>query len=300
MTHRLLIVTILLLTNSTILNGQELNCQVIVNADRVQTTERNIFRDMEISFKQFMNNTKWTNEVFQSHEKIDCNLNITIESMPSIGSFNATVQIQAARPVYDTNYETLLLNFADREWQFEYVESIPLEYSENNFNNNLVSMLSFYAYIILGLDYDSYGLLAGEPYFIIAQDIVTLAQSSNRVGWQAFESNRNRYWLIENLTNQQMEGIRQALYYYHRIGLDRFLSSPDNARNEILKVLKEIKKVKDIKPNAIIVISFFDAKTDEIIRIFSEGNIQVRREAYNILTEIDPTKTDKYQRIIQN
>jgi len=300
MLHKLLTYIILFLTNITIIYGQELNCQVTVNADRVQTTERNIFRDMEISFQQFMNNNKWTNDVFQSHEKIDCNLNITIESMPSIGSFNATVQVQAARPVFDTNYETLLLNFADREWQFEYVESMPLEYYANTFNNNLVSMLSFYAYIILGLDYDSYGLLAGEPYYTVAQDIVTLAQSSNRVGWQAFDSNRNRYWLVENLKNQQMEGIRQGLYYYHRMGLDRFITSPDEARNEILNVLKELQKVKDIKPNAIIVISFFDAKTDEIIRIFSEGNIQVRRQAYNILTEIDPTKTEKYQMIIQN
>jgi len=280
--------------------GQELNCQVTINADRVQTTERNIFRDMEISFQQFMNNNKWTNDVYQTHERIDCNLNITIESMPSIGSFNATVQIQAARPVYDTNYESLLLNFADREWQFEYVESMPLEYYANTFNSNLVSILSFYAYLILGLDYDSFGMLAGESYYDIARDIVTLAQASNRPGWQPFDNNRNRYWLVEDLTNQQMEGIRQGLYQYHRLGLDRFTVAPDEARNEILNVLKELQKIKDIKPNAIIVISFFDAKTDEIIRIFSEGNIQVRREAYNILTEIDPTKTEKYKAIIQN
>jgi hypothetical protein len=281
-------------------SGQELYCQVIVNADRVQTTERNIFRDMANSFEQFMNNTKWTNDVYQTHERIVCNLNITIESMPSIGSFNATVQIQAARPVYNSNYETLLLNFADREWQFEYVESMPLNYNENTYNNNLVSMLSFYAYIILGLDYDSFGLLAGEPFYDIAQNITTLAQSSDRPGWQPFASNRNRYWLVENLRNQQMEGIRQGIYQYHRLGLDRFITEPDAARNEILEVLKELQKIKDIKPNAIIVISFFDAKTDEIVSIFSEGNIQVRREAYNILTEIDPTKTEKYKAIIQN
>jgi hypothetical protein len=280
--------------------AQELYFQVIVNADRVQTTEKNIFRDMENSFEQFMNNTKWTNDVYQAHERIVCNLNITIESMPSIGSFNATVQVQAARPVYNSNYETLLLNFADREWQFQYVESMPLTYNENTYNNNLVSMLSFYAYIILGLDYDSFGLLAGEPFYDIAQNITTLAQSSDLPGWQPFDSNRNRYWLVENLRNQQMEGIRQGIYQYHRLGLDRFITEPDAARTEILNVLKELQKIKDIKPNAIIVISFFDAKTDEIVSIFSEGNIQVRREAYNILTEIDPTKTDKYKAIIQN
>lgn len=300
MPHKLISYLILMLFTASQSLGQELNCQVTVNADRVQTTEKNIFRDMEISFKQFMSNTKWTNDVFQTHERIDCNLNITIESMPSIGSFNATVQVQAARPVYDTNYETLLLNFADREWQFEYVESMPLEYYANTFNNNLVSMLSFYAYIILGLDYDSFGPLAGEPYYDIAQDIATLAQASNRPGWQPFDNNRNRYWLVENLRNQQMEGIRQGIYQYHRLGMDKFITAPDEARNEILKVLKEIQKIKDLKPNAIIVISFFDAKTDEIVSVFSEGNIQVRREAYNILSEIDPTKTEEYKTIIQN
>jgi hypothetical protein len=273
---------------------------VKVNADRVQISDKNIFRDMEVSFTQFMNQNKWTQDVFMPHERIACNLNITIESMPSIGSFNATVQVQAARPVYDTNYESILLNFADREWQFQYVESIPLEYYENTFNNNLVSMLSFYAYIIIGLDYDSFGKLAGDPYFDIAQNIVTLAQSSNRPGWQPFDNNRNRYWLAENLTNQQMEGIREGFYDYHRSGLDKFTEYPDEARREILNVLKEIKSVKDLKPNAILVISFFDAKTDEIVSIFSEGNIQVRREAYNLLTEIDPTKTEQYKKIVQN
>ncbi|MBS0000163.1 MAG: DUF4835 family protein [Cyclobacteriaceae bacterium] len=300
MIHKLIYCLILVFFVASPSTGQELYCQVIVNADRVQTTERNIFRDMENSFEQFMNNTKWTNDVYRMHERIVCNVSITIESMPSIGSFNATVQIQAARPVYDSNYETLLLNFADREWQFEYVESQPLQYNENTYNSNLVSMLSFYAYIILGLDFDSFGLLAGEPYYDIAQNIVTLAQSSDRPGWQAFDSNRNRYWLVENLRNQQMEGIRQGMYQYHRLGLDRFITEPDEARNEILKVLQEIQKIKELKPNAIIVISFFDAKTDEIASIFSEGNMQVRREAYNILTEIDPTKTEKYKIIIQD
>lgn len=280
--------------------SQELNCKVVVNSDRVQTTEKGIFHDMEVAFSQFMNNTRWTNDAFSQVERIACNLNITIESMPSIGSFNATVQVQSARPVYDTNYETLVLNFADRDWQFEYTESMPLEYSDNTYNNNLVSMLSYYAYVIIGFDYDTFGNLSGDPFFAKAQNIVTLAQPSNRVGWQPFENNRNRYWLIENLTNQQMKNIREALYDYHRLGLDKFITHPDDARTEVLDVLKEIKKVKDIKPNAILIIAFFDAKSDEITHIFSEGNIQVRREAYNILTQIDPTKTEKYKTIIQN
>jgi len=145
--------------------GQELNCQVLVNSDRAQTTEKRVFTDMEIAFAQFLNERKWTNDVFQPEEKINCNILITIESQNSITSFNATVQIQSARPIFDTNYETILLNFADREWQFQYTESLPLFFNENAFNSNLTSMLAFYAYIILGLDYDSFSKLGGGSIY---------------------------------------------------------------------------------------------------------------------------------------
>lgn len=281
-------------------HSQELNCNVTVNADRVQTTERTIFSDMEKAFSQFMSTTKWTQDIFQSFERIHCNLNITIESMPSIGSFNATVHIQSARPVYNTNYETLMLNFADRDWQFEYTESLPLDYTDNVYSSNLVSMLSFYAYVILGMDYDSFGKLSGDPMFNKALNIVNLAQPSNRAGWQAFDSNRNRYWLIENLTNQQMVPVREAMYTYHRLALDKFIDEPDAARQKILDVLKVIQKANDTRPNSILIISFFDAKSDELMNIFSQGNLQVRRDAYNIITKIDPTKSDRFRKILQN
>jgi hypothetical protein len=247
-----------------------------------------------------MSTTKWTNDVFQPAERIHCNINITIESMPSIGSFNATVHIQSARPVYNTNYETLMLNFADRDWQFEYTESQPLEYTDNVYASNLVSMLSYYAYIILGIDYDSFGKLSGDPWFNKALNIVSLAQPSNRTGWQPFDSNRNRYWLSENMTSQQMSPIREGLYNYHRLGLDKFSEDQDGARLAILNVLKEIQKVNSLRPNSILVISFFDAKSDELLQVFSQGSMQVRREAYDIITKIDPTKTDRFQAILKN
>jgi len=280
--------------------SQELNCKVVVNADRVQTTERGIFTDMQTSFAQFMSTTKWTNDIFQAFERIHCNLNITIESMPSIGSFNATVHIQSARPAFGTNYESLLLNFADRDWQFEYTQSQPLEYNDNAYSSNLVSMLSFYAYIILGIDYDSFAKMSGDPWFNKAQNILNLAQSSNRTGWQAFDSNRNRYWLIENLTNVQMAPVREGIYNYHRLGIDKMVEDQDGARQQILDVLKEILKINSLKPNSILIISFFDAKSDELLQVFSQGNMQVRREAYDIITKIDPTKIDRFQAIIQN
>jgi len=280
--------------------AQELLCQVVVNANQVQTTERGIFREMETTFAQFMNDMKWSNDVYQTHERIRCNLNITINAMPAIGVFTANVQVQSIRPVFDSNFETIVLNYADRNFGFQYTQSMPLEYVENNFNNNLVSMLSFYAYVIIGLDRDTFSLLGGNEYFNKALNIANLAQQSESSGWQPFDSNRNRYWLIENLTNSQLVGIREGLYSYHRMALDRFITDPDDARVQILGVLQELEEVKDLYTNSILVISFFDAKTNEIINIFKEGNIQVRRDAYNILTKIDPTKTERYKEIVQN
>lgn len=280
-------------------HGQELNCNVVVNADQIQTSERGVFKDMETSLSQFMSTRKWTNDLFTPEEKITCNMIITIDKMPSIGTFSATVQIQAARPIYNTNYESIIFNFADRDWQFEYVESQPLEFNENVFQNNLVAMMAYYAYVIIGIDYDSFGENAGTPYFQKAQNIVNNAQQSNRAGWDSFGSTRNRYWLVENLNNQQMSPLRKGLYEYHRLALDTYDTDQEKSRATILETLKEMKKVKDNYPNAILIISFMDAKTDELINIFSEGNLQVRREAYDVLTKLDPTQSDKLKTIIE-
>lgn len=294
------ILILILLSTSSWLYGQEFNFIVKVNAGRAQTSDRNIFTDMETAFAQFLNTRKWTNDVYNAKERINCNLVLTIEDMPSIGNFKATVQIQAARPVFDSNYQSLLLNFADRDWQFEYLESQPLEFTENMFTNNLTSMLAFYAYVILGLDYDSFGKLQGNPYFEKAFNIVTNAQQSNFSGWKQFDSNRNRYWLAENLMNQQVLPLREAIYTYHRQGMDTFTKSPDEARKTILEALKNIKKVSEVRPNTIAIIAFLDAKTDEMVNIFSQGDMQVRREAYTILSALDPTKISKMAPMIKN
>lgn len=280
--------------------AQELNCQVNVNDERAQTTDRMVFRDMEQAFTRFMNERKWTDNSYLPRERIDCNLAITIESMPSVGFYNATVQIQSSRPVYNTNYSTLMLNFADRDWQFAYVESTPLDFGDNVFTTNLTSMLAFYAYIIIGIDNDSFEEFGGEEQFKKALDIVNLAQQSDRSGWQAFQSNRNRYWLVENLNNQNLRLIRKGLYTYHRLAMDQFESKEDESRSLIVNVLKDIQTADRNIPNSILKISFFDAKKNELARIFDKGNPATKREAYNILVSIDPSNTEKYRSIIGN
>jgi hypothetical protein len=279
--------------------SQELNFKVTVNADQIQTTDRAVFKDMERAFTNFLNTRKWTTDSYGNQEKINCTLFLNITKMPSIGNFSANAQITSARPIYNSNYETVLLNFADREWEFEYIESLPLEYNDNTYISNLTSMLAFYAYVVLSMDYDSFGELGGSPYVQKALIVVNNAQSSNRIGWDALSSNRNRYALIENLNNPQMVELRKNIYKYHRLALDSFDKTPDQSREIVLDVLKNVKKVWTIYPNSIFVITFFDSKATELVNIFSEGSLPVRREAYDILTSIDP-KRNIYQKIISN
>jgi hypothetical protein len=280
---------------------QELNCVVTINVGpRVRTTDQNVFRDMKNAIQQFLNSRKWTNDTYAPHERINCSFLININDMPTIGVFNASVQIQAARPVYNTTYTSLIFNFADREWDFEYVESQPLEFNDNTYITNLTSMLAFYAYMIIGIDNDTFSELGGNPQFQRALQVVNNAQTSNRNGWQPTGSNRNRYWLVENYLNPQFTEIRRAMYRYHRLGMDTFEKDPDNSRQVILDCLKSIKKARDINPNAIIVISFFDAKTRELANIFSEGQLPVRREAYDLIVAMDPSNQAGYEKIIRN
>ena len=280
-------------------SGQELNCRVVVNAEQVQTTERAVFKEMEIAFAEFMNNRAWTDDEFADEERINCNLIINISEMPAIGRFQASVQILSSRPIYGTDYESVLLNFADRDWTFEYIQSQPLQFNENSFLSNITSLLAYYAYIIIGLDYDSFEELGGEPHFQTAWQIVTNAQQSGFNGWEQFNSIRNRYWLAENLLNNQLEPIRRAYHQYHRLGLDILNETPDEGRSEILASLSKLKKANTARPRSILMISFLDAKSDELSQIFSKGNRTEGRSAYNILTGIDPVKAEDFQAMIK-
>ncbi|NOT77067.1 MAG: DUF4835 family protein [Cyclobacteriaceae bacterium] len=277
---------------------QELNCKVTVNADQIQTSDRAVFKDMERAIANFMNTRKWSNDAYKNYEKINCSIFLNFsKGTPSIGSYSASAQITVARPVFNTNYESVLFNFADREWEFEYIESQPLEYNDNSYINNLTSMLAYYAYIIIGMDSDSFSEKGGDTYFQKALMVVNNAQSSNRPGWQSIGSNRNRYNLIENINNPQMMEIRKNTYKYHRLALDTFDKTPDDSRQIVLNTLKNLKTVWQIYPNSIYVITFFDSKSTELVNIFSEGSLSIRKEAYDILTTLDP-KRNIYQKII--
>ncbi len=295
--HKLLVLLTVLLAGQ--LRAQDLNCDVAINADQIQTSDRRVFQDMETAIENFMNGRDWTSDEFQPVERIKCSFSINLTEMPSIGSFKATVQIRSSRPVYNTTYESILFNFADRDWAFEYIESMPLEFNDNSYTSNLTSMLAFYAYVILGLDYDSFGELAGTPYFQKAQVVVENAAQSGFPGWSGLESTRNRYALIQELLNPRVEEFRKALYRYHRLGLDVFEKDPQTCRQHTLELLETVQALKAYNPSSIVLIAFFDAKNDELINIFTDASLAEKRKAYNLLVELNPNKSDLYGKILQ-
>lgn len=299
--HMKILCSILLVLFFRTASAQQLNFTVTINSDRANTQEREVFDNMKTSFEQFLNNRNWIDDEFTAQERIKGNLLITINEMPSVGLFNATVQVQTIRPVYGSNYESLLFNFADRSWTFEYVESQPLEFNRFSFLDNISSLLAFYAYVAIGLDYDSFSERGGDAYFEIANNIVSNAQKSPRPGWDQNPSDRrNRYWLANDLYGSQvMVPIRDAYYFYHRRGLDLLSSKPEEAFANILQAIKLISEANSAQPNSILTIVFMDAKSDEISKILKNASLEIRTEAVEILLKVDPNNARKYNDILK-
>ncbi|MDX5478418.1 type IX secretion system protein PorD [Fontibacter flavus] len=281
--------------------AQELNLTVIINSDRARTQETGIFEDMKINFEQFLNGRTWTSDQFQALERIKGNVLITISDMPQVGFYNATVQIQTVRPVYGTNYESMVLNFIDRNWSFEFLQSQPLEFNRFSFLNNISSLLAYYAYIAIGFDYDSFSLKGGDPYFEIANNIVNNAQQSPRPGWQPNPNERrNRYWLINDIYTSSVYGpIREAVYLYHRKGLDLLTTNPEEAFSNIVEALRLVAEANTQQPNGILTIAFIDAKGDEVSKLLKKAPLEVRQEAVGYLMKIDPNNARRYNDILK-
>ncbi|WP_242916379.1 DUF4835 family protein [Pontibacter liquoris] len=282
-------------------NAQELQCDVVVNSDQVQYTDRQLFTDMQTRIFEFMNNRRWSDQPYRPDERIKCRLMISLTEMPEIGTFKANVQVVSVRPAYGTGYESTLFSFVDKDWTFQFNNAQQLDYAENNFTSNLASMLAFYANMIIGIDNDSFGKLGGAPAFDKARSILNLAASQGAVypGWKPFESNRNRYWLIDNLQDPQFLPYRQGLYTMHRQGLDLMVDKPEQARKAVLGVLQDIQKLQQQKPGSAILRSFFDAKSDELVNMYKAAAPADKQQAYTILTQADPTNSSKYEVLLK-
>jgi hypothetical protein len=284
-----------------IAHSQELNCNVQISAQKIQGSNREVFQTMQKDVYEFMNNTVWTNNVYSFSERIDCNILINLTDQISADEFKGTIQIQLSRPVFNTTYNTTILNFIDNSFQFRYVEFQPLEFDPNAYRSNLVSVLSYYAYIIIGFDYDSFSLEGGTPYYQIAEKIVTNAQNAPEPGWKPYDGsrNRNRYWLVKNLLNKEYEDLRKFIYEYDMKGLDLMESKTGEARINIAETLKLIQDLYRKKPDPFMYLMqvVIDSKSDELVNIFSEAFPEEKSRVIQLLTEIDPANKTKYEKI---
>lgn len=280
--------------------GQEFLVSVSVNAPTIEGTDRRVFESLQSALYEFMNNRKWTNVNIKNLERIECTMMLTVRERMSSDEYKGTLNIVLQRPIYKTSYNSVQLNFIDENIQFRYLESQPLEFSDNAFSSNLTATFAFYAYIMLGLDFDSYSLNGGDAFFTAAENIVNSAQNANERGWKAFDGNRNRYWLVENLRNPAYRGLRQFLYEYHRTGLDVMADNQDEGRANIATALSYLEQAKKSRSDLFFLQLLTDAKRDEIINIFSKGSPQEKTKVANIMREVDPSNASKYEKIIAN
>jgi len=287
-----------------LLKGQELNCNVQIVTQQVQGTNKQVFETLQSEIYEFMNNRVWTNHVFGIEERIECNMLFNITEQLSADEFKGTLQIQSRRPVYNTNYNTVMLNYMDNDIQFRYIEFEPIEFDMNTHISNLTSILAFYAYVILALDYDSFAPEGGSPFWQAAEKIVDNAQNAQEKGWKPFDNNshRNRYWLVKDYIDSEYAPCREFIYRYHRLGLDIMDDKVNDGRAEIANSVELLQKVYREKPDPFMqpLHLIFDAKSDELVKIFSESFPEEKNRVYEILNEIDQANANKYKAILES
>jgi uncharacterized protein DUF4835 len=305
--HLLLIVVLGMVISSSSLNAQELQANITVLASRVPTSvDHKVFQTLQSSLYTFLNTRKWSNETFQNNEKITCNFLVNISSVGDNNTYQATLTVQAARPVYNSSYQSPLINFNDASFTFRYVEYQSLDFNDNRVQGtepyaaNLTAELAFYVYIILGLNFDSYSLRGGDPYYQKAQNIVDNAPDSRDIsGWKAFDGIRNRYWLIENLTDSKYTLVHDAYYSYYRSGLDQMYDKDEEGRAGVLNALNMLNNVNSETPNTMIIQFFFLGKGNELSKIFQKSSPDEKSRALDLLTKLDISNVNKYKQDLQ-
>lgn len=277
--------------------SQELNATVSVNFQQVTNGNPQLFKNLETQVKEFLNTTKWTSKEYSTPEKIECNFFINITSFAA-NNFDATLQIQSSRPIYNSTFASPIVNINDKNFSFRFIEFENLIYDPNTFNSNLVSVLAFYANLIIGLDQDSFSELGGTEHLQIASTIVNVAQTSGFKGWSQSEgNNNNRNFLISDLLSSTFNPFRQALYQYHRLGLDVMADDVKKGKEGIITAIKTLSEIQRSRPNALLTRTFFDAKADEIVAIFSGGPRVETVELVETLNRISPLNSQKWSRI---
>jgi hypothetical protein len=288
-------------TFSTI--SQELNCKVTIVADNkleLSTVDQEVVAQLKQTMEDMMNNTQWTKEKFKVEERINCTLQLQLKEKSGANGFSGSLQVQSSRPAFNSSYNTTLLNFLDENVAFSYSRNAILIYAPNQFRDNLTSVLAFYAYFIIGMDFDSFSLKGGTSYFNEAQQIVSLAQTSGGAGWKSNESNkRNRFWLVDNVLHQLFEPLRECNYTYHRKGIDKLYDDKIAARKQMFEALNKLNTVIQTRPNSINLINFAQAKRLELKEICADSETKEKTDLVNLMKKIDPSNATKYDEILQ-
>ena len=283
------------------IRAQEIKCTVTVNSDQIEGSNKQVFETLKLAIEEYMNTNRWTNMTYAEQEKIECNMLLVVKAFED-NMFTCEMTLQSKRPVYGTAYTTPLLNFMDKQFNFTYQEFDRIEYQQNQFTTNLTAMLAYYCYLIIGHDQDSFQRLGGTPFFQACEDIVNACQSasmdqSEQKGWLAFDSNRNRYALINNLLDEAFKKYRNYYYEYHRLGLDEMSGNVTNGRARIAEGMPVLKEAYRARPATYVINTFLDAKADELADIFAKGTDKEKKAVYEILMDIDPTRQSTYDRI---
>lgn len=283
--------------------SQELNCQITVVADNkleLTTVDQEVVAQLKQTMEDMMNNTQWTKDKFKVEERINCVIQLQLKEKSGTNGFSGSLQVQSSRPAFNSSYNTTILNFLDENIAFSYSRNALLVYAPNQFRDNLTSILAFYAYFIIGMDYDSFSLKGGTPYFNEAQQIVSLAQNSGAAGWKSNEpSKRNRFWLVDNVLHQLFEPLRECNYLYHRKGIDKLYDNKVEARKQIFDALNKLNPVIQTRPNSINLINFAQAKRLELKEICIDAEVKEKTDLVNLMKKIDPSNATKYDEILQ-
>lgn len=279
-------------------NAQELNGLVTINSDKISGSNKQVYATLQTALTEFVNQTKWTSKNFKPQEKITCAFTITINAQPSANRFEATLQVQAARPIYNTSYTSPILNIKDNDFNFKYTEFEPLVYNTISFESDLVSAIMYYVYVILGVDADTFALNGGASYFKQAEKIVLLAQQSGNTAWADQAGKQNRYSLLDNLTSPKLAAFKNVLYDYHMKGMDVLSTDKLAAKKTLENTLLKMKDLHNKMIGNYLLRLFFDAKSDEIMTIFSDGpRTPKSKQLQEVLQRISPTNNTKWQKI---
>lgn len=271
---------------------------VQINSSQVQTSDKAVFDQLQQDVFEFMNSRKWTNYNFQQNERIECSILINVSAWDNIENFTATIQVQSRRPVFNSSYFTVMLNHLDKDFTFKYMTGQPIEYIENTFTTNLASVLAFYAYFIIGLDFDTFMPFGGTECYEKAQNIINSAQNAADKGWKSYENQRNRYWMIENLLNASYTDMRTAIYQYHRLGLDAMADDISTGRQLVTDAMTNMQKVYRQRPGLFFISLFMTAKSDELVNIFTPAPPVEKMRIVSILKNLDPANSSKYNDIL--